>query len=96
MNRRRVLVTLNIGLLMVLGLTALGPSASGQREARTRGQYVMVSGKADGSQADAIYIVDSANQDMIVLRWNAQTKSLDGMGFRDLAEDSRLGTGLGR
>ncbi len=105
MNRRRALAGLNIGLLIVLVAVALAPGARGiggaSAQPRTRGQYVMVSGRIDGAtrngaSGDALYIVDSSNQDMIALRWNATTRTLEGMGYRDLAEDARSSGGAGR
>ncbi len=107
MNRRRALAGLNIGLLLALVAVALAPGARGggiagaSAQPRTRGQYVMVSGRIDGAtrngaSGDALYIVDSSNQDMIALRWNAGTRTLEGMGYRDLAEDARSSGGAGR
>jgi hypothetical protein len=34
-----------------------------------------------------IYVLDSANREMVGLRWNDGTKQLEGIGYRDLVED---------
>ena len=49
----------------------------------------MVSGRVQGISESAVYIVDRSNQEMVVLRWDRSRKMLRGIGFRDLAEDSR-------
>lgn len=91
----RGLVGVNILLLGVLAAVSLSPTlhAQGRREAqsRARGEYTMVSGRIVGGNANAVYVVDGANQDMIVVRWNPSTRSLDGIGYRDLTADSRSG-----
>lgn len=83
----RGLVALNVALALGLALVTLAPSADAQRAARARGDYTMVAGAINGSTSHAIYIVDGANQEMVALRWNESSKSLDGIGFRDLAAD---------
>jgi hypothetical protein len=90
----RGLVLLNAGLLLVLGAVTLAPSSHAQRGGgRARGEYSMVSGKITGSTAHAVYIIDTANQDLVAVRWNESTKSLDAIGYRDLKEDAQLSPG---
>ncbi len=96
MRPRRLLIALNLVLLLLLVAVVWSPVASAQRGGRARGDYTMVSGRIQGGNTNAIYIVDSNNQDMIALRWNPGTKALDGIGYRDLQEDSRLTTPGGR
>lgn len=97
MQTRRLpkgLVYLNAGLLLLLGAVTLAPSSLAQRGgARARGDYAMVSGKITGSSSHAVFIVDSANQEMVAVRWNESTKGLDAIGYRDLKEDAQLAPG---
>ena len=53
----------------------------------------MVSGRIIGGNANAVYIVDSSNQEMIAVRWNESSKSLDGLGYRDLSADAQTQPG---
>jgi ATP-dependent phosphoenolpyruvate carboxykinase len=90
----RGLVLLNAGLLLLLGAVTLAPASHAQRGgARARGDYAMVAGKITGSSAHAVFIVDSANQEMVAVRWSESSKSLDPIGYRDLKEDGQLSPG---
>jgi hypothetical protein len=77
---------LNAALLAVLGIVAFGSAAGAQ--ARGRGEYTMVAGGVPGTDSAALYIVDVANQEMIIMTYNQQTKVLDGVGYRNLAADA--------
>jgi hypothetical protein len=91
---RRGLIILNVALLMLLAAVTLAPSSHAQRGGgRARGEYTMVSGKITGSSSHAVYVVDSSNQDMVIVRWNESSKSLDGIGYRDIKEDANLSPG---
>lgn len=84
----RGLIIVNVALLLALGAISLAPKSFAQRGGgRARGEYTMVSGKVTGSSAHAVFIVDSSNQDMVAVRWNESSKSLDALGYRDLKED---------
>ena len=48
----------------------------------------MINGTIQGGNSDAIYVVDSANQEMIVLRWNDGRTTLEGIGYRNLNADA--------
>jgi hypothetical protein len=88
-RRYRGLIALNALLVGALVIVALAPSAGAQGGVvRPRGEYTMVSGKFQGSVEDAIYIVDSSNQELIALRWDRSKKSMAGLGYRSLAADS--------
>jgi hypothetical protein len=90
----RGLVLLNAALLLLLGAVALAPSSHAQRGGgRARGEYSMIAGKITGSTAHAVYIIDTSNQDLVAVRWNESTKSLDAIGYRDLKEDAQLSPG---
>ncbi|MCL4222024.1 MAG: hypothetical protein KJZ65_11725 [Phycisphaerales bacterium] len=93
-RQNRGLIALNLLLLAVLGAVTLPPIAGAQNErGRTRGEYTMVAGNLDVGGSDAVFIVDSANAEMIVMRWDHGRGRLDGVGFRDLDLDSRANVG---
>lgn len=92
----RGLIAANIVLLLLLAVVSLAPTSVAQRGAtigRARGEYTMLAGKMTGSSAHAIYILDSSNQDMVAVKWNESTKSLDAIGYRDLKEDAQASPG---
>ena len=90
----RGLLTLNAGLVLALGVAVLVPSAQADRQpSRARGVYSMVNGIIQGGNSDAIYIVDSANQEMVVVRWNEGRSSLEGIGYRNLNADAQAQPG---
>ena len=82
----RALLALNAALLMLLAVVAFAPAVGAQ--ARARGEYTMVAGGVNGLESSALYIVDAVNQELIVLGYNASTKRLDGIGYRNVAADS--------
>ena len=93
---RRPLVILNAVLLVILGLVSLAPDADAQQ--RPRGRYLMTSGGVNGSESDAIYVVDTVNQQFISLVWDQTAGQLRGVGGRNLLSDSQnlLSPGGGR
>jgi hypothetical protein len=82
----RALLALNAALLLLLAVVTFAPAVSAQ--ANRRGEYTMVAGGVKGPQSWALYIVDTVNQELIVLGYNPSTKRLDGIGYRNLAADS--------
>jgi hypothetical protein len=90
------LVALNAALLGVLVLvTVMGSrpttaqtSTPGPMAARGRGDYTMVSGKYSGATSSAVYIVDVANQEVVVLGWDRTNSRLNPIGFRSLVDDA--------
>lgn len=88
------LLAVNAALLLGLALVASSPSAVADRQpTRARGVYTMVNGAIQGGNSDAIYIVDSANQEMVVVRWNDGRSSLEGIGYRNLSGDAQAQPG---
>lgn len=93
---RRGLVLLNVALLGTLAAVTLTPWAGAQApmgqdrlgHTRVRGEYALVGGSTLGNLASTMYILDSANRELLVLRWNDSSKSLEGVGYRDLARDA--------
>lgn len=93
----RPLILLNAALLAGLSVVSLAPSADAQnRRARAKGQYTMVDAKFLGSVEAAVVIHDSANQELLALRWDRSRKSLTPIGLRDLAADADAGQKGGR
>lgn len=87
---RSGLVALNIALLCVLGVVTLTPQVGAQssnQSMRVRGEYTVVGGSTIGENSSTIYVLDSANREVVSLRWNDSTKALEGIGFRDLVRD---------
>lgn len=83
------LICLNAVLLAALAAVTLIPDASGQRNnRRPRGEYTMVGGQVQGIPESALWLVDSTNQEMLVLRWNHSQKRLEPLGYRNLAADA--------
>ncbi len=91
-SKLRGLLALNIALLGVLAIVSLSPEADAentQPAARARGAYTMVAGGIRTGNSSAIWVVDSANQELAVLRFNDSKQQLEGIGFRDIAEDAK-------
>ncbi len=87
---RSGLIALNVVLLAVLGAVTLAPRSEAQPsspDTRVRGEYTIVGGKTLGDAGNTIYVLDSANREMVALRWNDSAKALEGMGYRDLVRD---------
>ena len=90
LSGRRGLVVLNGALLAVLIGVTWGPQAIGQNAApaRARGDYTMVAGKTIAGGPSAVYVVDSANQELVALRWDPAKQEMVGMGYRNLQGDA--------
>jgi len=91
----RSLVVLNAALLAGLAVVMWSQTAGAQNSAerpasgRNRGEYTMISGRTNAGGADAIYVLDAANQEVIALRWDVAKQSLIGIGYRNLTADSK-------
>ncbi len=82
----RALVALNAALLVLLAVVTFAPAADAQ--GRRRGIFTMVGGGVQGSTSSAVYVVDTVNQELMVLTYSQATKRLDGLGYRNLAADA--------
>jgi len=87
----KVLVATNAALLGCLALATAGveqntANAEAQPD-RARGSYTMISAAAQGQPGDALYVVDNANQDMLVLRWNSSRNQLEGVDYVRFDDD---------
>jgi len=89
------LVVLNLALLGVLGAVSFSPMADAQSAksangtTRARGEYSIVGGATIGGVSSVIYVLDTINRELIALNWNDSTKSLEGVGYRDLSLDAK-------
>lgn len=89
-HRRRALIGVNLALLAALLAVHLASSQGQAQDAahRARGSYLMIGGEIQGGNANAIYVLDTMNDEMIALRWDASRSRLDGLGYRDIRRDS--------
>ena len=91
------LVAINACLLaLLIALTLIPLGGAGERNAqpdRARGDYTMVSGRIQGSNTHALYLIDASNQELVALRWDIGRNGLLPIGFRSLAADSKAGRG---
>lgn len=94
----RRLIGLNIALLIGLAIVTLASTprlfaqnqfGQNQPALRPRGEYTMVSGRYQGSTTSAVYILDAANQELVVLDWNRDKKRFEPIGMRRLTDDSQ-------
>ncbi len=63
---------------------------------RARGQYLMLSGRTMGSNSNAIFLIDTMNQELVGVRWDPAARKLAGIGHRNLTADAaanQKGTG---
>ncbi|MFI4897657.1 MAG: hypothetical protein ACIARR_07510 [Phycisphaerales bacterium JB059] len=87
-NQTRALVGLNAVLLIVLGAVTLTPDAGAQSgSTRPPGVYSLVGGELSSGNANGVYVLDSANRELILLRWDNSRNSVEGLGYRDLNTD---------
>ncbi len=89
----RGLLALNFVLLAVLATVSFGPVAWAQdgREARPSGDYTMVTGQAQGSTENVLYLVDGLNRDLLAIKWDRSRKGWQGLGYSNLVEDGKRG-----
>jgi len=92
-TRRSWLVATNLALAVGVAVAVWAVPARGVQPAnRARGQYSMVAGEMrGGGEASGIYVIDSINEEIVVLRWNDSRKQLDGLDYRDLKHDAAQG-----
>ncbi len=96
MNRKALgaLITLNVVLLLALGLSGFAPSASAQ--AFGGPQYRMIAGKTAGRTGQSIiYITDLASTKMVAVIFNSSNNTLTPLDGRVLKEDMLLAGGAG-
>ena len=79
-------MVLNAVMLGVLATVTFAPPVSA--EARARGAYTMVAGGANNTQSSVVYIIDTVNQEMTAMTYDAATRSVKGLAYRNLAADA--------
>lgn len=85
----RRLLLLNAGLLGVLGaMSWMGEAEAFQARPRADGEYLMTAGELQAGSAPAVYIIDTANQEMVVVKWDERNRRTELLGYRDLNADS--------
>jgi hypothetical protein len=62
-------------------------------DVRARGEYTMVAGKSNVGPNSVVYVIDSANQEAVALRWDATKQSMIGVGYRSIQTDGRAARG---
>ncbi len=62
-------------------------------DVRARGDYTMVAGKSNSGPSSIVYVIDSANQEAVALRWDATKQAMVGSGYRNIQTDSRAARG---
>ncbi|GJQ30545.1 MAG: hypothetical protein HBSAPP03_24290 [Phycisphaerae bacterium] len=91
------LVAANVVLLAVLiGLSLVTPAGAGheaQPPGRARGEYTMVAGKISSGGSSVVYVVDTSNQEVVAMKWDASRQTMTGVGYRSLSADSRATPG---
>ncbi len=90
--KARGLWALNLVLLGTLGAVTFAPGATAQfgdaQSNRPRGEYSVVGGASIGGVSSVVYVMDTANRELVALHWNDSTKTLEGVGYRDLGADA--------
>ncbi len=91
---------LEAGALAQFGISQgpLGqPPGAAPAASRPRGQYTLLSGRMLGSNANAIFILDTTNQELVGVKWDQAARKLTGIGYRNLVADAEsTGKGTGR
>ncbi|MCH2160342.1 MAG: hypothetical protein MK085_00565 [Phycisphaerales bacterium] len=93
MTRRSMkgLFLINGLLLLALAAVTFGPSAIAQ-QSRFRGNYAMVSGRAQGSSSYILYIIDQNSRELVAIRYDTPKRVVEGMGYADLITDAGIVT----
>lgn len=81
-----LLIAANVAALGFLALVELSASARAQQ--RPRGTYTAATGRVEGSETHALFIVDETSQELIAVQWDPQARQLKGLGYRSIANDT--------
>lgn len=82
----RLLVAANVVALGFLAVIELSAAARAQQ--RPRGTYTAASGRIEGTETHALYIVDETTQEMIAVQWDPRAKQIKGLGYRNTVTDA--------
>ncbi len=83
----QLLLAANVAALGALAAVELSAPA-GAQASRPRSTYTAASGRINGTETHAVYVVDETTQEVIAVQWDPQTKQMRGLGFRSLAVDA--------
>jgi len=94
----RRLLTLNLALALALGVLWMIPTPGSAQPrpgqpVRAVGQYTGISGKLNTGNAQAVYLLDAANQEMVGIKWDSGRKGILPLGYRNLINDRKAPTG---
>ena len=93
----RPILLANAAALAVLVGLSLAPSRApgqvAQPDFRARGEYTMISGRTSAGSRPVVYVVDSANGEVVALRWDNNKQQFNGVGYRSIQTDARAGRG---
>lgn len=101
-RQQRGLIVLNGALLAALGAVCLTPGAGADQGAappaagagaRSRGTYTLLSPRIAGVQEGSLFIIDAANRELAVVRWDGSRRELITVGHRDMSADAAASTG---
>lgn len=92
-SRHPRLLLLNLALVgVIVGLGAIRV-ARAQNAVRVHGEYTMVAGLTTSGGSHVVYVLDSANQELVALRWDQSKSAMAGVGYRNLAADAQAQPG---
>ena len=83
----KILIGSNIAALAALAIVELSGTAWAQAM-RPRGTYTAVSGRIQGTETHALYVMDESTQEVIAVQWDPRTKQIQGLGYRSLTTDA--------
>lgn len=95
-NASRPLIALNAALAAGLAALVWASADSGAQPSaptRVRGQYTLISGRAATGNANAIYVLDAANSELLAMRWDSGKNAFTNMSLRDIDADRRAEPG---
>jgi hypothetical protein len=80
-----LLVAANVAALGFLAVVELSAAARAQQ--RPRGTYTAASGRIEGTETHALYIVDESTQEIVAVQWDPRGKQVKGLGYRSMGAD---------
>jgi len=87
-NPKRIWNPLNTGLaLAALGLGVAQLASANQPASRGPGQYVLIGGEINRGDSNGVYVIDTVNRDMVLLRWTLGARGFEGLGYRSFPVD---------
>ncbi len=81
------------GLPGLEGVALAQPAGPPVPQTRPRGEYLMLSGRAQAASSNYLYVLDRVNQELIGLKYNQPQQRYDVFAYRNLADDARSTAG---